>query len=76
MDQLRSQKLSKLVTSRDYFPQLPKLIQEEDANVIHNYSTWISLNLNGDWDAKTGRGIFWDNTKNQFKWDNLKFTKI
>lgn len=27
--------------ARDYFHQLPKLIQEEDANVIHNYVTWI-----------------------------------
>ena len=28
--------------ARDYFHQLPKLIQEEDAHVIHNYVTWIS----------------------------------
>ena len=27
--------------ARDYFHQLPKLIQEEDPNVIHNYVTWI-----------------------------------
>jgi len=28
--------------ARDYFHQLPKLIQDEDPNVIHNYVTWIS----------------------------------
>jgi len=40
------------------------------------FNNCSSLNLNAEWDAKTGRGIFWDNPKNQSKWNNLKFTKI
>ena len=39
-----------------------------------------AVNLNGDWEGMTKRGIFWDNkgnTKSPTKdWDKLKFTKI
>merc|ERR1719337_793415 len=39
------------------------------------FNNCSSLNLNAEWDAKTGRGIFWDNPKNQSKWNNLNLQR-